>query len=84
MRILLTGSSGFVGRRLEAALAADGHDIVVLRRGGPGGDGVFAAPANLADIETAADWPRGIDTAKSECTGAKDGGAESSVPRGTA
>lgn len=61
MRILLTGSSGFVGRRLEAALAADGHDIVVLRRGGPAGDGVFAAPANLAEIETAADWPRGID-----------------------
>jgi uncharacterized protein (TIGR01777 family) len=31
-RILVTGATGFVGRRLVAALAAAGHDITVLTR----------------------------------------------------
>ncbi|MEF2552067.1 NAD-dependent epimerase/dehydratase family protein [Aurantimonas sp. A2-1-M11] len=61
MRILLTGSSGFVGRRLKAALTASGHEVVVLRRGGPAGDGVYVAPADHSEIMTTPDWPAGID-----------------------
>lgn len=33
MRILLTGASGFVGRNLNAALAAAGHEVVAASRG---------------------------------------------------
>ena len=32
MRIVVTGGTGFLGRALCAALAADGHDVVVLSR----------------------------------------------------
>jgi uncharacterized protein YbjT (DUF2867 family) len=32
MRILVTGASGFVGRRLTAALTEDGHDVVAMTR----------------------------------------------------
>src|SRR4030095_13487876 len=33
MRIVIAGGSGFLGRPLAAALAADGHEIVTLTRG---------------------------------------------------
>src|SRR5437879_1649741 len=33
MKIAITGGTGFVGRNLARALAADGHDIVLLARG---------------------------------------------------
>lgn len=32
MRILLTGASGFIGRHLQAAVLADGHDLVCTTR----------------------------------------------------
>lgn len=35
MRIAITGGTGFVGRHLAARLAADGHAVVVVRRGDP-------------------------------------------------
>jgi uncharacterized protein (TIGR01777 family) len=33
MKIVIAGGSGFLGRPLAAALAADGHEIVILTRG---------------------------------------------------
>lgn len=33
-RVLITGASGFIGRRLRTALLADGVDVVAIRRGG--------------------------------------------------
>src|SRR5438128_237695 len=34
MNIVIAGGTGFLGRPLAAALAADGHDLVVLTRDG--------------------------------------------------
>ena len=55
MRILVSGASGFIGRRLLPLLAAYGHDVVALKRGQAG------VPNDLADIDGWADWPEGID-----------------------
>jgi hypothetical protein len=33
MRVAIAGGTGFLGRALSASLAADGHEVVVLRRG---------------------------------------------------
>lgn len=35
MRILLTGASGFIGRHLQSALLAEGHEIVCVSRHAP-------------------------------------------------
>jgi hypothetical protein len=43
MRIVIAGGTGFLGRPLVAALARDGHDLVVLTRAGSPSAG--AAPA---------------------------------------
>ena len=32
MKVLISGGSGFIGRRLAESLASDGHDVVVLSR----------------------------------------------------
>ena len=47
MRVLVTGATGYVGRRVAARLGADGHDVVPFSRAGGGDvtdrDAVFAA-----------------------------------------
>lgn len=37
MRVVITGSSGLIGRALTASLLEDGHDVLRLVRGGPAG-----------------------------------------------
>jgi uncharacterized protein len=54
MRIVIAGGSGFLGRPLAAALAADGHDVVTLTRG----DG----PRRGQTRSRAVPWTPGGDT----------------------
>ncbi|MBB4001100.1 NAD-dependent epimerase/dehydratase family protein [Aurantimonas endophytica] len=62
MRILLTGSSGFVGRHLHPWLRARGHDVVALARGaGAPGPDTIQGPADIADIELWRSWPSDIE-----------------------
>lgn len=56
-KILLTGSTGFIGKRLEIMLREQGNDIVALSRHGRGGSIAFP-------IESQADWSsllKGVD-----------------------
>jgi nucleoside-diphosphate-sugar epimerase len=46
MRVVLTGSSGFLGRRVLGRLLVEGHDVVVLARAGPS-----AVPAGARVVE---------------------------------
>src|SRR5258708_39425538 len=60
MRIVIAGGTGFLGRPLASALAADGHDVVALSRSS-GGDGprrVAWAPDG-----TAGPWASVVDGA---------------------
>ena len=64
MRVLIAGASGFVGRRLAAALDADGHDIVAMTRNPAryrgAGTPVFG---DVADPDTLAPAMKGCDAA---------------------
>ncbi|MFD2237096.1 NAD-dependent epimerase/dehydratase family protein [Aureimonas populi] len=65
MRVLVTGSSGFIGRYLVPRLLDEGDEVFVLAREGasekrPGAVPV-PAPADLAAIDKTAEWPEGIE-----------------------
>jgi uncharacterized protein len=51
MRVFITGGTGFVGRRLAARLAADGHAAVVLTRSSLHGAGAPPPPAGVSFLE---------------------------------
>jgi UDP-glucose 4-epimerase len=50
MRVLLTGASGFLGRRVADLLVAGGHDIVAIGRSAPGGSTGRAVHFMAADL----------------------------------
>jgi uncharacterized protein (TIGR01777 family) len=61
-RIVITGGTGFLGRPLAAALASEGHDVVVLTRAGGGAQPgvrrvVWAADGGVGE------WARELDGA---------------------
>ncbi len=61
-RILITGASGFVGRRLVETLAARGWPLALAgRRGGPATGPGGATIVPVGDIGPATDWARALD-----------------------
>ena len=66
MKVVIAGGTGFLGRPLTHALAADGHEVVILTRGVPRNPG--SAPGRLV-IWNPADG-RGPWTAELEGAGA--------------
>jgi len=63
-KILITGASGFIGRRLTKALLAEGADLrCLLRRAAPLPSGAEAAIGDLLEPDTLPAAMEGIDTA---------------------
>ena len=59
MKVLLTGASGFLGRRVAELLAGDGHDVVSIGRSataalGPNGMHIVADLTDAAQVDRAA------------------------------
>ena len=61
MKVAVTGSSGFIGTALTAALVAAGHDVVRVVRGAGGGPGTVRWDPKTASIDAAG--LAGIDAA---------------------
>jgi UDP-glucose 4-epimerase len=53
-QVLVTGGSGFIGRRLVAALLNSGAEVTVAARHQPGGPGVRSVAGDLRDPAVAA------------------------------
>jgi len=58
MRVLLTGATGFLGRRVAELLVAGGHDVVSIGRSGPDGSAPPAVRFIRADLVEAAEVRR--------------------------
>ena len=61
-RVLVTGGTGMLGRRLVPQLVDRGHTVRVLSRHATGGDGVEAAPGDVQDAERVREAVRDVDT----------------------
>ncbi len=66
MKVLLTGSAGFIGSAIGAALEADGDEVVRVDLMLPAAHGEGRAPegTHQLDVREAVDWPellRGVD-----------------------
>lgn len=64
MKIVIAGGTGFLGRPLAAALAADGHDLVVLtRRPGRRAAATRITETHWDPHDSAAEWTGALDGA---------------------
>jgi nucleoside-diphosphate-sugar epimerase len=71
--VALTGATGFIGRRLAAALAADGHRVRALtRRGGTVAAGIDWRPGDLSNADSLRRLCAGADVVI-HCAGAVRG-----------
>lgn len=62
MKVVVAGGSGFLGRRLTAALAREGHDVILLsRRASAPSDGVAAV--RVWDGATSGSWAADVAAA---------------------
>ncbi|MCB1706651.1 MAG: NAD-dependent epimerase/dehydratase family protein [Halioglobus sp.] len=62
MKCLVSGATGFIGRRLCQQLSASGHTVVALsRNGGPLDSGEPTLAVDLAATDLRADWLQGVD-----------------------
>jgi nucleoside-diphosphate-sugar epimerase len=68
MKILVTGAGGFLGKRLVACLAEDGHEVIALVRASPAGRDVgYFAHRNIRKLRQdltrldAATLPQGVE-----------------------
>lgn len=62
MTVLVTGATGFIGRRLVTALADAGHRVVAASRAGTPVAGAAAVPLDLADPATFTGLPSAVET----------------------
>ena len=63
MKIVLAGSTGFLGRPLAMALARDGHDVVILTRGLTAAPGSPVRGTNWLPDGRSGPWSRELDGA---------------------
>jgi uncharacterized protein (TIGR01777 family) len=63
MQIVISGATGFLGRPLAAALASDGHTVIVLSRGGSAPPRAAARLVAWTPDGTAGAWAAVIDGA---------------------
>jgi uncharacterized protein YbjT (DUF2867 family) len=60
MRILILGGTGFIGSALVARLTADGHECVIISRGGDSND-LHHVRLDIANATRPADWNAALD-----------------------
>lgn len=65
MRVLVTGSTGFIGRHLVPRLLDEGDEVFALARGPDererAGVETVSGPSDLALLDEHSDWPDGLD-----------------------
>lgn len=61
MKVLVTGGTGFLGRRAAQELARQGHDVLVISRSAPGNPSGGVARAAFATVEEAGRLVRGFE-----------------------
>lgn len=62
MKVVISGGTGLIGRALTASLLKDGHEVVILSRGGNSGSKAPAgAKVVIWDGRSVGDWAQEVD-----------------------